>query len=115
VLPTLGRDGYAGSIYWSFLKAAHSLSQRLSTLTDTFRRPGPSLGTFIIAILAVALVSWGLVHWWKPSAINLRRRRGSGMTKEPTPSGTVHSCRQRKRWSNQSLATPSLSWRMPAR
>jgi len=69
VLPTLGRDGYRqGRSTGAFSRPRTHSASALSTLTDTFRRPGPSLGTFIIAILAVALVSWGLVHWWKPSA-----------------------------------------------
>ena len=38
----------------------------LTTITETFRRPGPSLGTLVLAILGLALVIWAVVYWRKP-------------------------------------------------
>ncbi|HAF22087.1 MAG TPA: hypothetical protein DCK93_04105 [Blastocatellia bacterium] len=69
LLPTLDRDGYRKGRSTAALSnpSTHSASA-LTTITDTFRRPGPSLGTFVVAILAVALAIWGLTRWWKPAA-----------------------------------------------
>jgi serine/threonine protein kinase/Flp pilus assembly protein TadD len=39
----------------------------LITLSETLRRPRLSLGTFIIAILAIALAGWAIVRFWKPA------------------------------------------------
>ena len=39
----------------------------LMTLTENLRRPRLSLGTFIIAILAISLSGWALVRFWKPA------------------------------------------------
>jgi serine/threonine protein kinase/Tfp pilus assembly protein PilF len=69
LLPTLDSDGYrkrrrTGSL----IKTRTHSGTALTTITETFRRPGPSLGTFILAILAVALVSWIVLRWWKPAA-----------------------------------------------
>lgn len=69
VLPTLDSDGHRIS------RATDSLEPRptapasaLTTLIEPFRRPGPNLGIFILAILGVVLVSWLVVRWWKPGA-----------------------------------------------
>src|SRR6266566_2442368 len=69
VVPTLDNDGYRKGRGTGPLTSTrtHSASA-LTTITQTFRRPGPSLGMFILAILAVALISWMILHWWKPSA-----------------------------------------------
>jgi len=69
VLPTLADDGYRKSrSTGSLTKARTHSASALTTITETFRRPGPSLGTFVLAILAVALASWAVLHWWKPAA-----------------------------------------------
>lgn len=70
ILPNLQSDGFrtgGRATRSSSPPRTHSASA-LTTITDTFRRPRLSLGTFIIAILAVAGLSWALVHWWKPAA-----------------------------------------------
>lgn len=40
----------------------------LMTLTENLRRPRLSLGTFIIAILAIAFAGWAIARFWKPAA-----------------------------------------------
>ncbi len=68
VLPTLDQDGYRKGRSTESLprQRTHSASA-LTTIAETFRRPGPSVGTFVLAILAVLLLSWAVVHWWRPS------------------------------------------------
>jgi len=39
----------------------------LITLIETLRRPRLSLGTFIIAILAISLAGWAILRFWKPA------------------------------------------------
>jgi serine/threonine protein kinase/tetratricopeptide (TPR) repeat protein len=39
----------------------------LITLTETLRRPRLSLGTFIMAILAISLAGWAIARFWKPA------------------------------------------------
>jgi len=69
VLPTLDNDGYRkGRQTGSLTKTRTHSASALTTITETFRRPGPSLGIFVLAILAVALVSWMVLRWWKPAA-----------------------------------------------
>ncbi|HEY2975354.1 MAG TPA: tetratricopeptide repeat protein [Pyrinomonadaceae bacterium] len=66
LLPTLDGDGYRkGRGTGSLTKMRTNSASALTTITETFRRPGPSLGTFVLAILAVAIVSWVAVRWWK--------------------------------------------------
>lgn len=68
VLPTLHDDGYRkGRSTESLLKPRTYSASALTTIIEPFRRPGPSLGVFILAIVAVALVSWVVLHWWKPA------------------------------------------------
>jgi serine/threonine protein kinase/ATP/maltotriose-dependent transcriptional regulator MalT len=68
VLPSLDEDGYRkGRSTGSLPKHRTASASALTTITETFRRPGPSLGVFILAILAVSLVSWTALRWWKPS------------------------------------------------
>lgn len=69
VLPSLQGDGFrTGSRSTKPLSTqrTHSASA-LKTISETFRRPRLSLGTFIVAILTLGLVGWALVHYWKPS------------------------------------------------
>ena len=69
VRPGLDSDGYRkGRRTESLTKTPTHSASALTTITQTFRRPGPSLGTFVLAILAVALVSWMVFRWWKPAA-----------------------------------------------
>ena len=44
---------------------AHHTSA-LVTLSETLRRPRLSLGTFILAVLAIAIGGWAIVQLWKP-------------------------------------------------
>jgi serine/threonine protein kinase/Tfp pilus assembly protein PilF len=67
VLPTLVSDGYSkGRSTESLQKTRTGSASALTTIIEPFRRPGPNLGIFILAILGVALVSWGLLRWLKP-------------------------------------------------
>lgn len=69
VLPTLDSNGYRTSRSTASLGTAPTASaSALTTLIEPFRRPGPNIGIFILAILGVAVVSWLLVRWWKPGA-----------------------------------------------
>jgi serine/threonine protein kinase/tetratricopeptide (TPR) repeat protein len=70
ILPTLQSDGFrtGGRATRSLSPPRTHSASALTTITETFRRPRLSLGTFIIAILAVVGLSWALVHWWKPAA-----------------------------------------------
>lgn len=68
LLPSLSQDGHrVGRATEPLVKPRTHSASALTTITETFRRPRLSLGTFIVAILAVAFVSWAVVHWWKPS------------------------------------------------
>jgi tetratricopeptide (TPR) repeat protein len=68
VLPTLDGDGYRKTRATGPLgKTRTHSATAFTTITETFRRPGPSLGTFVLAIVAVALVSWMILRWWKPA------------------------------------------------
>jgi tetratricopeptide (TPR) repeat protein len=69
VLPTLETDGYRKGRSTEPLPEPRTASfSALTTIIEPFRRPGPNLGIFILAILAVALLSWLAVRWWKPGA-----------------------------------------------
>ncbi|MEP6568984.1 MAG: tetratricopeptide repeat protein [Acidobacteriota bacterium] len=68
VLPTLESDGYrTGRSTESLGSVRTGSASALTTLIEPFRRPGPNLGIFILAIVGVALLSWGIIHWWKPT------------------------------------------------
>jgi serine/threonine protein kinase/Tfp pilus assembly protein PilF len=67
LLPVLDSNGHRQArSTGSLTKSRTHSASALTTITQTFRRPGPSLGIFILAILAVALVS-GLLffRWWR--------------------------------------------------
>jgi serine/threonine-protein kinase len=69
ILPNLQDDGFRSvrrSTGELAVPRTHSASA-LTTIAETFRRPGPSVGIFVLAILTVLLLSWAVVHWWKPS------------------------------------------------
>jgi serine/threonine protein kinase/Tfp pilus assembly protein PilF len=68
LLPTLQIDGLRlpGRSTKSLKPQRTHSASALRTLTETFRRPRLSLGTVIIAVLAVALVIWAVVRLWKP-------------------------------------------------
>ena len=67
VLPSLAGDGYRkGKSTASLQKQRTGSASALTTFIEPFRRPGPNLGIFILAILGVAFASWGLVRWLKP-------------------------------------------------
>jgi serine/threonine protein kinase/tetratricopeptide (TPR) repeat protein len=67
VLPTLTDDGHRkGRSTESLRKPATHSASALTTIIEPFRRPGPNLGIFLLAIVAVAVASWGFLRWWKP-------------------------------------------------
>ena len=67
VLPTLETDGYRRvRSTASVPKQRTASASALTTIIEPFRRPGPNVGIFILAILAVALLTWGLVRWLRP-------------------------------------------------
>jgi tetratricopeptide (TPR) repeat protein/tRNA A-37 threonylcarbamoyl transferase component Bud32 len=69
VLPGVQEDGFgtgARSTKPLSTRRTHSASA-LTTISETFRRPRLSLGTFVLAIFALALAGWAVVRWGKPS------------------------------------------------
>ncbi|MDQ2975957.1 MAG: tetratricopeptide repeat protein [Acidobacteriota bacterium] len=68
LLPTLQIDGLRmpGRSTKSLKPQRTHTASALTTISESFRRPRLSLGTLIIAILAVALLSLGLWRWWRP-------------------------------------------------
>ena len=68
VLPTLPPDGYRkGRPTESLQKQRTGSASAFTTIMEPFRRPGPNIGIFVLAILGVALLSWFAFRWWKPS------------------------------------------------
>ncbi len=68
VVPTLEDNGYRrGRSTESIKKTQTATASALTTLIEQVKRPGPNLGTFILAIAGVALVSWMVFWWWKPA------------------------------------------------
>jgi len=68
VLPALDTDGYRrGRSTESIPKARTHTASAFTTIIEPFRRPGPNLGIFLLAILVVALASWVFLRWWKPA------------------------------------------------
>lgn len=69
VLPTLDDNGYHTGKSMESQQARTASASALTTMIEPFRRPGPNLGIFILAIVAVALLAgWMAWKWWKPSA-----------------------------------------------
>ena len=67
VLPTLPPDGYRKGRPTELLpKQRTGTASALTTLIEPFRRPGPNVGVFILAILAVAALTWTFIRWLKP-------------------------------------------------
>lgn len=61
VLPTLSDDGHRqGRSTESLFKPDTHSASAFTTMIEPFRRPGPNLGIFILAIIAVAFASWGV-------------------------------------------------------
>ena len=68
LLPMLADDGYRqGRVTESLPKQRTGSVTALTTLIEPLRRPGPNLGIFMLAILAVAFLSWFAFRWWKPA------------------------------------------------
>src|SRR6476469_6416917 len=68
VLPTLQADGYRQARATdSSLKPRTYSASALTTIADTLRRPGPSLGKLIIGALLIVVAIVGLVIWWRPA------------------------------------------------
>jgi tetratricopeptide (TPR) repeat protein len=69
VLPALAGNGYRTRRATESQQTRTASASALTTIIEPFRRPGPNLGIFILAVLGVAvLVGWMAVKWWKPSA-----------------------------------------------
>src|SRR4029079_11218735 len=69
VLPTLASDGHRTSRGTDSQTVRTASASALTKIIEPFRRPGPNVGIFILAILVVAgLVGWLAVRWWKPGA-----------------------------------------------
>jgi len=68
LLPNLAADGHRrGRSTESLPKQRTGSASALTTFIEPFRRPGPNLGFFVLAILGVALLSWFVFRWWKPA------------------------------------------------
>ncbi|HYU98643.1 MAG TPA: tetratricopeptide repeat protein [Pyrinomonadaceae bacterium] len=69
LLPSLAGDGYRkGRSTEPLPKQRTGSASALTTFIEPFRRPGPNLGIFVLAILGVVLLSWFGFRWWKPAA-----------------------------------------------
>lgn len=67
VLTTLQSDGYRQvRVTESLAKPRTYSASALTTITETLRRPGPSLGTLVLAVVALALVVVFAVLWFRP-------------------------------------------------
>jgi tetratricopeptide (TPR) repeat protein/predicted Ser/Thr protein kinase len=68
VLPTLQTDGYRQvRATDSALRPRTYSASALTTIAETLRRPGPSLGKLIIGVLLVAAALVGLIVWQRPA------------------------------------------------
>ena len=69
VVPMLDADdsGITGRTTGTIKAPRTHSASALTTISETIRRPRLSLATFVLAILAVAVVSWFLFRWWKPA------------------------------------------------
>ena len=68
VLPSLAGDGYRkGRSTESLPKQRTGSASALTTFIEPFRRPGPNIGIFFLAVLGVALLTWFAFRWWKPA------------------------------------------------
>ncbi|HZE73645.1 MAG TPA: tetratricopeptide repeat protein [Pyrinomonadaceae bacterium] len=68
IMGNLSSDGGRTQRLWGGGGASRPMrASALTTLTDTFRRPRLSVGTFVIAIVASSLAIWAILHWWKPA------------------------------------------------
>lgn len=68
--PGLQTDGFRadGRTTNSLVAPRTHSASALTTLTETLRRPRLSLGTFMLAMLAIVALIWGVSQWRKPSA-----------------------------------------------
>jgi len=67
VLPTLQADGYRHvRATEAVLKPRTHSASALTTIAETLRRPGPSLGTLILGVVALLLAGWFLVRLLRP-------------------------------------------------
>ncbi len=68
VLPSLQQDGYRQARATdSLLKPRTYSVSALTTITETLRQPGPSLGKLILILVAAALTGLILVLWLRPT------------------------------------------------
>jgi tetratricopeptide (TPR) repeat protein/predicted Ser/Thr protein kinase len=68
VLPNLADDGYrqGGRSTGTVPRQRTNSASALTTITETFRKPGPPLGIVIVAIAVVALLGWLIISWLRP-------------------------------------------------
>lgn len=67
VVPNLTDDGYRrGRSTESLAKLRTNSASALTTITETFRRPGPPLGIVVLAVVTLALVGWLVIRWLRP-------------------------------------------------
>ncbi|HKP47140.1 MAG TPA: tetratricopeptide repeat protein, partial [Pyrinomonadaceae bacterium] len=67
VVPDLAADGYRQTrVTGALAKQRTYPSSALTTIAETFRKPGPSIGTLIVAVIAVAVLGWIIVRWLRP-------------------------------------------------
>jgi serine/threonine protein kinase/Tfp pilus assembly protein PilF len=68
LLPNLAGDGYRkGRSTEPLPKQRTGSASALTTFIEPFRRPGPNLGVFVLAVLGVALLTWFAFRGWKPA------------------------------------------------
>lgn len=68
VLPSLADDGYrqGGRATGTMPRQRTNSASALTTITETFRKPGPPLGIVVVAIVVVALLGWMVIRWLRP-------------------------------------------------
>jgi tetratricopeptide (TPR) repeat protein len=67
LLPSLVDDGYRKSRSTGTVPRQRTNSaSALTTITETFRKPGPPLGIVVVAIAVVALLGWLGYRWLRP-------------------------------------------------
>ena len=68
VLPTLEDNGHRqGRLTEPLPERPTQATSVVTTLIEPFRRPGPNLGFFILALIAVVTITWVVIRWWKPA------------------------------------------------
>jgi len=67
LLPSLADDGYRkGRSTGTVPRQRTNSASALTTITETFRKPGPPLGIVVVAIAVLALLGWLGYRWLRP-------------------------------------------------